>query len=487
MVVGMIVPFFLAPFVVHHLGTVTYGVWILVSATISYLMLLDFGLRGAVIRYLAQSAARGEHDESRRTVDAALRMRLLIGAGILCVSVALAAVFPHLFKVPADLARQAQWAVLITGVNLALTMVGDTFNAVLSALNRYDLSSSMSALRTLLRAGGTVWLLLAGHGIVALAIWELVAAQVANGGSVFFSFLTYPQLRGPTERRPGTLRKLWNYSVYVFIIGVATQLVFSTDNVIVGAFVSAAAVTFYSIAGSLVTYGRQIVSSMSTTFMPLASGFEAEGRRDQLRRLLLRGTQLSLLLLLPISLALFFRGHTFVRLWMGAEYASVSGSVLRILLIYQVFSVADLTAGGVAYGMERHRPIAAWAIVEGTLNLLLSILLARHYGVYGVAWGTVVPGVFIHLAFWPRHVRRIVGVPVRDYLWSGWGRAVVAAAPYGFVCFLTDRLWPASSLPQFFLQIAAILPVFLLGVALMFWREARPLVRERLRALRAAA
>jgi hypothetical protein len=33
-------------------------------------------------------------------------------------------------------------------------------------------------------------------------------------------------------------------------------------------------VAFYSIGGSLVAYSRQIVSSVATTFIPMASGLE---------------------------------------------------------------------------------------------------------------------------------------------------------------------------------------------------------------------
>jgi O-antigen/teichoic acid export membrane protein len=50
--VSMVVPFFLIPFVVRHLGAAGYGVWILAVSAASYLNLLDLGLRSAVIRFV---------------------------------------------------------------------------------------------------------------------------------------------------------------------------------------------------------------------------------------------------------------------------------------------------------------------------------------------------------------------------------------------------------------------------------------------------
>ena len=54
-------------------------------------------------------------------------------------------------------------------------------------------------------------------------------------------------------RRPDSLilRKLWGYSFYVFLIHMSVQIAYYSDNLIVGAFLSPAAVTVYAIGGML--------------------------------------------------------------------------------------------------------------------------------------------------------------------------------------------------------------------------------------------
>src|SRR5258707_15481803 len=100
MAVGMVVPFFLAPFVIRHLGTTAYGVWILAVSTVSYLNILDLGLRSAIIRFVSKADAQGKPEDATAAIGAALWVRVLISAGVALISVALALVFPHLFKVP---------------------------------------------------------------------------------------------------------------------------------------------------------------------------------------------------------------------------------------------------------------------------------------------------------------------------------------------------------------------------------------------------
>ena len=181
---------------------------------------------------------------------------------------------------------------------------------------------------------------------------------------------------------------------------------------------------------------------------------------------------------LPIEVALFLRGHTFIRLWMGEQYAQPSGTVMQILLLSVVFSSANATSGGVVYGMEKLKRIALWAIAEAGANLLLSVILVRHIGIYGVAWGTAIPSVIIELFLWPSYVCSLVDIPVRTYLWQTWFRTGLAAVPFALACAIAERFWRAPNLAVFFLQIAVVLPLFPAMLALIFRTEVVTQARE---------
>jgi O-antigen/teichoic acid export membrane protein len=473
-----VVGFFLSPFVVHHLGNLTYGVWVIVMSLVAYMNLLDLGLRGAVTRFVSKGAAQANHDEASQTVSGALWLRLWISVTIVCAGLVVSAGFNHVFAIPVELQQTARIAVLVTAVTVGINLLCGVFGGVLVALHRYDLTSIVSILQTCLRAAGIVFLLRSGHGILALVLWDLFTSLIANTVIITLCFRIYPQLKlifGPPHRT--TLKKLWNYSFYVFLINVAVQVTYYTDNVVVGAFLSPAAVTFYAIGGLLIGYVRNIVSAMTTTFTPLASTFEAQGRQHNLRQLLIHGTQAALLVSLPIEAALFFRGHTFIRLWMGAQYAQPSGTVMQILLLSVLFSSANVTSGGIVYGMEKHRRIALWAVGEAAANLTLSVILVRRIGIYGVAWGSAIPSVIIELLLWPAYISKLVQIPVRTYLWQAWIRTTLAVLPFALACALVERFWQASNLAVFFVQIAALLPLLPLTVVLMFRDEVVTQVR----------
>jgi O-antigen/teichoic acid export membrane protein len=468
---NIMVGFFLAPFIVHRLGNSAYGVWVLAISSVNYLSLLDLGMRSAVLRFVSKGHAVADHEGAADALSAALWVRLQISLLVLVLAGLLAFVFPHLFKVQPDLASAARIAVCIIGVTTSIGMSLGVFGGVLSALNRYDLQSGVSLAQLTIRVAGVVYVLHSGHGIVAIAICELISSIVGNGLLVLVARRIYPELKVRIGKpKPGMLRSLWVYSFYAFLTTIAVQLVYQTDNLIVGSFISASAVTFYSIGNSLCRYTDQFASSMAMTFVPAASNYEASGQTEELRSLYTNGTRITLALALPILVTLITRGHNFIGLWMGPDYADRAGNILIILAVPLLFAYANRTAVSIAFGIEKHKKSAIWAISEGVSNLTLSIILVRWFGIYGVALGTLIPNLFVQLFLWPRYVGELVGIPVGVVLRKVWMPMFVAILPFAAASYVVGRYAPAHSVVMFMLQTIALLPLFA-GMLLLFFRD----------------
>lgn len=479
MAVAMVVPFFLTPLVVKHLGATAYGIWILAISTVGYLNLLDLGLRSAIIRFVSKAQTQGRVDEAQDAISAALWFRSLISSAVVVISIILTFVFVRWFKIPPDMKWAAQITILMCSLGVANTLVSGVFGAVLAAMSRYDILSLITVSQTVLRALGVIFILRSNRGLISIALWDFTVGLLTGLATWLITRKLYPISRVKIQKpNMQTFKMLWSYSFTMFIIIISAQVVFSTDNLVIGSFLSVGLVSFYSIGGSLTVYSRQIVSAMSTTFTPMASSLEAAGRMDDLQKLLMRGTQASLGLALPISLALLFRGKTFIGLWMGQQYATVSGTVLQILMISQFFTVANVTAANIMFATGKHKAVAKCASIEALLNFCLSVFLVRKIGIYGVAWGTSITMLLVHLSFWPAYVQRALNVPAWKYIWSGWGKITASSIPFGIACALADRHWHASSLLIYFSQILITLPIYVIAVALVFHKESKALVMK---------
>ena len=462
----LVVNFFLAPYVVHHLGDSVYGVWTLIVSLTGYLGLLDFGVRGAVTRYVAKFHTESKSDSVGRVASSALVIFSVAGFLALAISLLLAFFALDAFHIPPAYRTTAQIVLILGGASVAVSLVSGVFGGIIVGLQRFDLLNGIEILITGLRALAIVIALWGGKGLVALACIQLVftaARGLANAG---LTFRLYPGLRirlAATDR--DHLRMIFSFSVYAFLIHISVNVIYYTDSVVIGAFLPVSMITFFAIGGNLIEYMRGLLSGISQTMSPLASTLEARQDLGGLRDALLTSSRFATMVALPIALTFMLRGGTFIGLWMGPQYATLSGQILAILALMMLFSAAVTPAGSIMLGISKHKPIVPVRIAEALCNLVLSVIWVRTMGVLGVAWGTTIPSLAFSIFYWPWYIHRTLAIRPLSYVVSSWIRPGVAILPFALCTYAFERLWPASNLAVFFLQVAATLPLALGG----FW------------------
>jgi O-antigen/teichoic acid export membrane protein len=462
--VSALIAFFLSPFVVHHLGNSAYGVWVLIGSLTGYLGLMDLGVRGAVTRYVSSFHALGNHNEASRVASSALTIFVSAGILVFVASVILAIFGVDLFHIPPTYRVTSQIILVIAGLNIAVSLVSGVFGGTLVALQRFDLTNLIEVVLGLLRGVVIVAVLLRGYGLTSLAVTQLLFAVASCAIYAWISLSQYSQLRVSLLHCDlQHLRMIFSFSVYAFLITISLKLVFYTDSIVIGAFLPVSLITFFAIAGNLMNYSRDLISGISTIAAPKASALDATGDREGVRRVLLKGAQFATIVILPVALTFMLRGKTFIRVWMGSEYAQQSGHVLWILTLASMFAAGEAAAGSTMMGIGKHRILAAVYLAEAVCNLGVSIALVRSMGIYGVAWGTALPGLAKSFLFWPWYARRVLGIPVWKYILANWLRPAVGIVPFAVLTYFTEKIWCADHLGTFFLQIAAVLPVAGIG------------------------
>ena len=453
--VTLIVGFLMAPFVVHRLGATGYGVWTLVVSLTGYFGMLDLGLRQSVGRFVARFIALKDDDNVNRTISNALALLGAAGAMSLLATVIANSSF-GIFKIGQQSQADARIALLIAGVNISLALPLSVFNAVLFSLERFDIVSRITVMGALTRSMLVILVLSRGHGLIALAVVTLLSSSAEYIAAAFCAKTLYPSLR---PRRSyvefARCRELFGFGIYRFIWIVANQLIFYTDTVVIGVFLNAAAITYYAIAGSLINYGRNIVSLAADTFYPAATRLDARNDIAGLQDLLILGTRISLTVGLPLCLGFLFLGKQFIILWMGPAYA-VSSAYLIVLTIPQVSSMSQYISALILVGMARHKVLAYITLVEGLANLTLSIILVRKIGLIGVAWGTVIPHAITTTLVIPFYTLRTLQMRWRDYVVKGFVRPLIAAIPAAGVCYAFSILIATPSWLVFAFEVIAV-------------------------------
>jgi O-antigen/teichoic acid export membrane protein len=465
--------FLMSPFLVRHLGDSVYGVWILIGSLAGYLGVLDFGVTPSIVKYVAEYRARRDQEAMNKVLSGALVIFTVAGCISLVISILVAASFNRIFDSPLT-SRTAAAVVVLAGVNLAVTFPASVFVGVIRGYQRYDADSAITSVSIVLRSLVIVWLIMDGRGILALAALTFIFDIARLTCLIRIAYRLNPAIRIQrqyVERKE--LHRVFRFSLYAFLILVSRQMIFFTDSIVIGFFLSTSMVTFYFIASRLVLYLRMLVTEMVGVLMPTTSDLGARNDHQAIARLLTISTKYMLLIALPVGAVFLTLGRNFIALWMGPGY-SQSFAVLVILTIAMLAHFLEMPAHTVLLGLSKHRVVALFTIIQGLLNIALSIVLVRRLGVVGVALGTMIPMIGTTGVALAVYFRMYLKLPLLGYLRGSCVSPVVVQAPFILSLLIIRACWPPATLVAFFVEIAiASLPYLAIAMIVCITRPER--------------
>jgi O-antigen/teichoic acid export membrane protein len=455
-VIPLMAGFVVAPFLVHRLGETGYGLWILIASLTGYFSFLDLGVRGSVGRNIAFHKARGDQEGVNTILSTALALLAGAAAVALLATVGVLVLFFHLFEVPADQAENVRIALLIVGINLALTFPGNLFDATLWAFQRFDILNWIDIPAVLLRTGLTFYVVGNGHGLVGLALITLATTLGSTAAKAVMSFRTDRSLRVRLRSiRFQAARSIYGYGIWLFILSVSRLVLSQVSPLIIGARLAVEQVTPFSIAARLITYATSLLVAATGVLTPLMTALHAEEKYDQQRRLFLDGGKFCLVLALYFLAWFAFLGRPFIVLWVGPALESAS-TLLLILAIAEIIPMSQWATHSMILGMGRHRVLALASIVENLAAISLALAWVGPYGLVGVCLALAIPGVLcrgvVQVVFGCRLARVSPGQYGIQVLLPA-----VAAAALPTVLLAALSQW---AMPETWLQLALVTGVY---------------------------
>jgi O-antigen/teichoic acid export membrane protein len=441
--------------ILHSVGDASFGLWVLVSGLLGYYGLLDLGTRNAIIRYVARHNAQKDFDGLSKVVSTALAGYLAVGCAVLVIAGVAAWRLDHLFafRSAQDLA-DGRALVLILGVGAAIGFPLNAFSGTLEGLQQFVRIGVVQSASTVCRAIVVVICLGRGYGIVAVGLVTVlfnVAAGVANAAFVVRR-LTHVRFSFAGVSRE-TFVTLTAFGVVTFWVGIANRLRFESDSLVIGSVVGLQMVAVFAIGSRVLSYSTELVAAMSSVFTPILSHAHAVGDPATVTQMTLRGNRYSSLLAFPITVVLLFFGKLLIGLWVGPQYA-LSYTVLAIIAVPLAVYVSQGGSTRMLYGMGRHKALARLLLVEGAANLVLSVLLARKFGILGVAWGTTIPLACTAFVALPWLSCRSMGTSLSTYWRSAQLPALLMVAPLIALFGALTLLHPAPSVVEAAAELA---------------------------------
>ena len=221
--VNVLVGIFLSPYILHRLGDVAFGLWVLIFSVTGYYGLFDLGIRSSIVRYVAKYSANEERKELNRLVSTAMVTYSCIGAVTLTLTFIVAYYVTSIFRVPPAFVVTARRLLLMVGTAVSLGV----FNGILEGLQRFYLLNITNISSTLVRALLIVLVLQHGRGLLSVAAITVSLPLCNSLINSIAVFRLLPLRLGIQYLNRSSMRRIAGYSGTTFLIIVAQRLRFN--------------------------------------------------------------------------------------------------------------------------------------------------------------------------------------------------------------------------------------------------------------------
>lgn len=405
--------FFLTPFTIHWLGAEQYGLWALANAFVGYYSLLDLGLSGAVFTHMSHAIGAEDYESGTKIYSTGLSIFSVLGGILVAVSLIIAAAI--LLLRPSHAVMLAV-VVLVIGFQSAISFPMRAPFGVLNAGSHFEVTSAVLILSAILRTVGTVLVLRAGQGVVGLAVINMLAWLPGFTLVCLAVHWKYPFIRARalwTWHRD-TAHKLFTFGIPVLVGQIADRIRLQTDTVVVSFFLGLSAVTHYNIATTLVLYYMDGIVAIIGVLTPVLSMQMSARDVHGMRNSMLTGTRLAICTGGFAAFGFIVWGRMFIMRWMGPEYLDAY-PILVVLTAAMFLDLWQSTTVNALYATMHQKAYAKINIGEALANIVLSVLLARRFGMLGVALGTLIPSIVVRAFVQPWVIESRLGVPARRY------------------------------------------------------------------------
>jgi O-antigen/teichoic acid export membrane protein len=413
---SMAVQFLAIPFIVHFLGAKAYGLVSLYATLVATLVFLDQGWGSVILREFPRLSATNDsagaqemRDLLRSIETASFSAGAILGIVVLCLA---PLIVRNWINTEGLSESEAINAVRLMGLCLACQWTNGIYTNGYIALHRQPTLAKITVIQAAISAGGTVLILwLFEPRIELVFLWQAPIWALTNFTLRQQLLKRLPAAPRPAKFRLHLLSAVKRYAFAVVIVGAATAMLTQFDKLIITRYASLDSFAGYSLSFTIASLTTILVASpVGSVLMPLLARLFATRNEKGMAEEYHRWTQVTMFLVLPLSVGLMFFSKPFLEIWLGrsSPLGNIVMTFLPIVAIGTILNAAVTPPSflQLAAGWTRLLVLKSWLSLPLYIGLLAYSI--PKFGPVAGAWCWIILNLAYYLIEVPLVHRRLL-------------------------------------------------------------------------------
>ena len=388
LILGSLVQIIYTPMYMKYLGTSDYGIMSLARSLVNYVGILNMGIGSAILRYTVRYRTEGKIEEEKALNGMFIIIFIVISIMASFVLMYLYARIPHFFKesfTNTELIKTKQ-AFLVMGINLVISFPLSVFSANIISREKFLYQRGLRLVTTLLNPIIGAFLMINGFGLIPVVISMAIITFCTYFFDLFYAIKLGMEINFKNINW-SVSREIFAYSFFIFLNMIIDKINWEVDNVIIGRYIGTVAVGLYSLSRIINQVYMGFSTSVSGVLFPRINKLLVEKKYSEINNMFLKAGRIQYVLLGLISSGFLLLGKDFIYLWLGEGYEIVY-KVVVLVMIPLTIPLIQNTGISIMQAMNKHQFRSVVYGIIAVLNIFISIILVKNYGILGCAFGT---------------------------------------------------------------------------------------------------
>ena len=394
-IVIIVIGFILRTVFIKILGDEYLGLNGLFSNILTMLSLAELGIGTAIVFSLYKPIAEKDQEQMIALMNFYRKFYRAVGCFVLVAGSALTPLLPYFIKDMPDISH-IYFIYLMYVVNTGISYFYSYKAAFINANQENFLVSLNHGICYTVMVGIQIGVLVITRNFIAYYSIQIVMTLAENLIITYIADKRYPFLRKKEKYKiaSSTARQIKNNTLAMIGHNVGTIMMGSTDNLIISKFVGIVEVGLYSNYLLLINSVNTVLAQAFTAITSSVGNLLILGEKEQKENTFYMVFFANFWLYGFSAIALLCLSNPFLELCFGKEF--LYGMPIVVVLAAKFYCTGIRlaantfkTAAGL-YMQDVYKPY-----VEVVLNLVISLILVKYYGILGVFLGTLITTLLV--------------------------------------------------------------------------------------------
>lgn len=400
--IGFLLPILIlvifTPIIISKLGVRDYGIFIFLNTVLTFLGLLDLGIGTATNKHVIEYYSTNQTDRLKKLLYSMNSVYLIMAFVYLFVCITIGLVMQKFFVKPG---MEADYFILflILGLTGFVGAFFANFNNSIIAMQRYDLYLKISSIFLLLSNISMLVLASLGYKLVPILAVQFFLSLFSGLSFFFIAKKVLSSLKLKYAWDKIELIKNYKFALPVAFNNLASSSLVHFDKLLVPMFYGSAALTYYSVPGSVATKISSISGTFSSLLFPITVNLQALNDTEKIKRVYIRSVRLITILSSAIALSIIFTADKILLYWLNDSFVKQSAIVLVLLVLTNFVLALFSPLSNLLMAMNKMRFLTTGSVIMALINIITLFIFLPKYGINGAALSYLISVLFVFYMF----------------------------------------------------------------------------------------